>query len=167
MSNNKKPKIRCVTRYYDENNEHYRVFGYVLGPDGSMRAVSDFVHNPNGPAEFDGYRHRWVLRGKTHREDGPAVIYTDPESPPEWHYFGREYTFDKWCKILKKSDSEIVELKMLYDTSREVSNFWSNVSQGIPKGHTPMMFAAGRSLGKGMSLQMAVKYAEKALKEMK
>jgi hypothetical protein len=57
--------------------------------------------------------------GQYHRLDGPAVIFVKSISFPDgivfWFVNDKEYTFDKWCKKLRKSDKKKLLLKQQYE----------------------------------------------------
>ena len=75
-----------------------------------------------GPAEV------WYLPGAEHfssnyhREDGPAIIfdegypYDDLGSTArcQWYLNGRNHSFEEWCEEMKKTDEEIIFLKLKY-----------------------------------------------------
>lgn len=71
------------------------------------------LHCEDGPAVIfpNGTLH-WCIDGEFHREDGPAVI--DTASGIFWYWHGSHYDFEKWCEVAKKSDDEIVLLKIQY-----------------------------------------------------
>jgi hypothetical protein len=50
--------------------------------------------------------------GATHREDGPAIIYSDGRI--FWRLNGFNYTFNDWCIELNKSDEEKMLLRLRY-----------------------------------------------------
>jgi len=54
----------------------------------------------------------WYINGKRHREDGPAAIYSSGRK--YWWLYGIEYSFEDWCKILNKTDEEIIFLRLKY-----------------------------------------------------
>ena len=59
------------------------------------------LHRENGPAiEYtNGYRS-WCLNGKLHRENGPAVEFTNGRK--WWYLHGKEYSESDYWKELKK-----------------------------------------------------------------
>ena len=53
------------------------------------------LHREDGPAiEYTNGDKHWYLNGKLHREDGPAVEYSDGYK--EWYLNGTEYTEAEW-----------------------------------------------------------------------
>jgi len=54
----------------------------------------------------------WIINGKRHREDGPAVECYDGTN--YWCMNGRKYSFVEWCNKLNKSDEEKVFLSLKY-----------------------------------------------------
>ena len=59
------------------------------------------------------HRESWYMkRVGFHREDGPAIIYCTGYVC--WYYYGKYYSFEDWCKETKKTDEEIVMLKLKY-----------------------------------------------------
>ena len=54
----------------------------------------------------------WYVDGKLHREDGPALIYLDGDV--EWWFNDYQLPFEYWCQATKKSEEEIVRLKLTY-----------------------------------------------------
>jgi len=57
--------------------------------------LEDQLHRENGPAlEYtDGYKE-WYINGKLHREDGAAVEWADGDK--EWWLNDVEYTEEEW-----------------------------------------------------------------------
>ena len=63
-------------------------------------------HREDGPAltYSNGYKE-WFLNGKLHREDGPAVQYID--GTKKWHLEGKEYRYEKeYWEVLEKYKRE-------------------------------------------------------------
>jgi len=62
----------------------------------------------------------WKVNGLYHHEDGPAVIYSNIYSYDTsgenkfWYLNNIQYSFKEWCKILNKSDEEIIFLRLKY-----------------------------------------------------
>jgi hypothetical protein len=84
-----------------------------------MTIDDTFMHRDDGlPAtvETNG-RQTWFRKGKKHRTDGPAVWWPEfPSDIPykEWCIDGVNFTFDAWCRELKKDPQEILFLKLKY-----------------------------------------------------
>ena len=55
----------------------------------------------------------YEVDGDYHREDGPAYIDHNYNS---WYLKDKEYYFDRWCKILGKTEEEKTMLKLQYNT---------------------------------------------------
>ena len=55
-------------------------------------------------------------KNKIHRNDGPAIIdKTDPNNIKYyWVLNGDLYSFEEWCKKTKKTNEEIVQMKLIY-----------------------------------------------------
>ena len=82
--------------------------------DGSKEwLVNGRCHREDGPAiEYaDGSKY-WYINGKYHREDGPAVVYADGSK--FWYFDGDEYSFDEWLDKLQISDEEKVMLCLIW-----------------------------------------------------
>lgn len=54
----------------------------------------------------------WGLGDRLHREDGPALMWKDYGN--YWFLDDIEYSFDSWCKKLKLTEAQIIEMKLLY-----------------------------------------------------
>lgn len=54
----------------------------------------------------------WWKNGIRHREDGPAVEYTNGDI--EWYLYGRRYSFDVWCAKMYISSEEKTLLMLKY-----------------------------------------------------
>jgi hypothetical protein len=57
-------------------------------------------HREDGPAiEYTDGARAWFINGQLHREDGPAIDYNDGNK--QWHLNGIEYsTKEKWFQAL-------------------------------------------------------------------
>jgi len=62
--------------------------------------------------EYNAFVRNWRVNGKYHREDGPAVEYSDGNN--EWHLNGKEYSFENWLKLTPISDEEKIFLRLKY-----------------------------------------------------
>ena len=51
--------------------------------------------------DFDGTKY-WSLNDKFHREDGPAIEYTDGEK--EWWFNGKEVT---WQQLFRQANGDL------------------------------------------------------------
>lgn len=47
---------------------------------------------------------------------GPMYRSSHRCDEPLWLYRGTKYTFDEWCELTKKTEDQIIELKLKYDT---------------------------------------------------
>ena len=56
----------------------------------------------------------WIGDIGYHREDGPAVEFTDL-SPPQWWLNGHWLSFSVWCMRLNKSEAEKAQLLLEYE----------------------------------------------------
>lgn len=98
----------------------YEEVGYLAIPvaDKRYHQAPGVWHRTDGPALIRKDNNGniifkcWMLRGKFHREDGPAI--EDADGRCQWYYFGKEHTFEDWCKILKKPSSTAIMLKLQY-----------------------------------------------------
>jgi hypothetical protein len=70
-------------------------------------------HREDGPAiEFTNGTRCWYLNGKRHREDGPAIEYSD--GTPEWWLNGEEYTEEEFNKkTAKVKELTVAEIESL------------------------------------------------------
>ena len=89
-----------------------KVIEYRLVPDG-------YLHREDGPAVIytDGSKEWWI-RGNLHREDGPAAILKNEINGKiilRW-YWKNYYcdNFDQWLKMAKIPDERKVEMKLKY-----------------------------------------------------
>jgi len=62
--------------------------------------------------EFNDGTKGWIVNGRNHREDGPAVEYNDGDK--YWFLNDKEYSFEEWCNELNKTDEEKVFLRLKY-----------------------------------------------------
>ena len=75
-------------------------------------------YDPNRKVEAlkDEFGEYWIYEGGSniefHREDGPALIYLDGDV--EWWFNDYQLPFEYWCQATKKSEEEIVRLKLTY-----------------------------------------------------
>jgi hypothetical protein len=77
-------------------------------------------HREDGPAiEYSDGRRFWWLNGKLHREDGPAVEYAD--GTREWWLNGAEYTEKEFNeKTAKVKELTVAEIEALLGYSVKV-----------------------------------------------
>ena len=126
--------LRCV-KFLDE---FYAVVDIVRRGE-SWYNPEGYLHKEGGPAYINnhtkewhkhGLLHRydapavflsngievWYVNGRQHRLDGPAVTFpkNTKDSQFEWWYKHNRYTFEDWCTLSEKTESEIVYLKLLY-----------------------------------------------------
>jgi hypothetical protein len=58
-----------------------------------------YYHREDGPAiEYTNGGKHWYFNGKEHRIDGPAVIYADGDK--YWYLNGMCYSYEEWFKRL-------------------------------------------------------------------
>ena len=67
--------------------------------------IMEQVINKDGTQE-------WMMQGKVHREDGPAVIQADGST--NWCIDDVEYSFTEWCDLLNISEADKVFYKINY-----------------------------------------------------
>jgi hypothetical protein len=72
------------------------------------------LHRVDGPAiEWAKGSKSWYLHGKRHRVDGPAIEYADGDKG--WRLNDKPYNFDDWLEANKFiSEEEKVMLKLTY-----------------------------------------------------
>lgn len=72
------------------------------------------VHKEDGPAVIysDGDTE-WYINGKLHRTDGPAVLCSNGYK--EWCINDTEYTFEEYCEELNLSQEQILKLTLKYN----------------------------------------------------
>ncbi len=64
---------------------------YEDSSDGRCWFLKGRLHREDGPAVEDEFGYQeWYYNGKLHREDGPAVIW--PSGETEWWYEGQNYS---------------------------------------------------------------------------
>jgi hypothetical protein len=65
--------------------------------------------------EFNDGSVSYMLGDDFHREDGPAVTFSDGSIG--WYLHGKNYVFSRYLEKLKKtkSDKEIMMLRLKYD----------------------------------------------------
>jgi len=101
--------------YYKLSDEERKAKSYYFEfPHGEKRwIVNGKLHREDEPAivYHDGTKF-WYINGENHREDGPAIIY--PDGSISWYLNGIRYTFENWCEKLNKSDEEKVFLRLKY-----------------------------------------------------
>ena len=98
------------------NNNDYKEYTVRVYKDKTEWLLNGKLHREDGPAVegADGSKS-WLLNGKLHREDGPAVECVD--GTKSWWLNGIEYTEIEWKKEIKKlnlkknsCDGRIVEI---------------------------------------------------------
>lgn len=71
------------------------------------------LHREDGPAiEWTTGCKEWFRNGKHHREDGPSIIYEDGHAV--WLLNGRVFSFNNWCEILNIPPEEKTLLILKY-----------------------------------------------------
>ena len=70
-------------------------------------------HREDGPAKIwpNGYCE-WWFKGMLHRTDGPAIEWSD--GTVSWACYSDICSFDEWCQKTKKTNDELVYLKLAY-----------------------------------------------------
>jgi hypothetical protein len=79
-------------------------------PDGSKEwLLRGKLHREDGPAreDADGTKN-WCLNGKLHRIDGPAVEWDD--RPSEWFLNGKKVS---WQDVFRQANDPEIELRIL------------------------------------------------------
>jgi len=81
----------------------------------------DAVLQPNGSyIDGDGTITWYNDKGDSHREDGPAIIYSAPyliallNGSAFWSWHGNEYTFKDWLKLTTITDEQKLLLRLQY-----------------------------------------------------
>ena len=82
--------------------------------DKCWRLPCGQYHREDGPAiEWTNGDKEWWCRNKIHREDGPAVEYVNGSG--YWYLHGEFYSFDNWLKqTTGLTDEEKVMMKLQY-----------------------------------------------------
>lgn len=86
--------LQCVKSFYQDGNIRYE------------RWEKDFrLHREDGPAliDMESNLKEWWFNGQLHRVDGPAQI---KENLARWWYKGKEYTKEKYFRMIKKKYKE-------------------------------------------------------------
>jgi hypothetical protein len=79
----------------------------TIDKDGTKRwLLNGKLHRKDGPAvEYSDGDTRWALNGLYHRKDGPAVIY--PDGTKYWYLKGKKHRIDGPAVILFNGDNGI------------------------------------------------------------
>jgi hypothetical protein len=87
----------------------------VIDADGTKRWFNSNgdKHRDNGPAvEYTDGDRWWYLNGKCHREDGPAIDWGD--GTKTWYLYDQRLSFDGWLEEVDISDEDKVMMKLQY-----------------------------------------------------
>ena len=81
-------------------NNKKKVEQSVVDIDGSLEYyLGDDLHNVDGPAVVNGRHQEWWIHGLRHRDNGPAVEYSDGSQ--EYWLYGMKHRVNKPAIILK------------------------------------------------------------------
>ena len=86
-----------------------------IDDDGVKRwLLNGEYHREDGPAvEWSNGRKEWYLNGNQHREDGPAIEWRNGDK--EWWLNDKEYNFDGWLTAnTSLSDEDKLMIKLIY-----------------------------------------------------
>lgn len=75
------------------------------------------ISRHRGPAIITPHIEKWLLRNQLHREDGPAIVSTDPTKKPSisWHWHGQSFrTLEQWAEVAKPNPELFTMLKLEY-----------------------------------------------------
>ena len=80
------------------NKEIFLEDGYHELDSGAFFFILDGkFHNVNGPAvQYPDQSKYYYIKGKLHREDGPAIDSLDKKI---YYLCGKEYSYDDWLKF--------------------------------------------------------------------
>ena len=81
-----------------------------IGPTGTKRwLLNGKLHREDGPAiVYENGEKQWYLHGNLHREDGPSVVY--PDGQKEWYLNNRPVT---WQQLFRQAKNPEIELRIL------------------------------------------------------
>ena len=81
-----------------------------VGPDGSkFWYLHGKRHREDGPAvEYSNGSKEWYLNGKFHREDGPAI--ERPNGQKRWFFNNEEVS---WEQVFRQAKTPEIELRIL------------------------------------------------------
>jgi len=81
-----------------------------IDPDGSKRwLLNGKRHREDGPAiEWPNGQKFWYLHGKLHREDGPAIEW--PDGSKFWFLNGEKVS---WEQVYRQAKNPEIELRIL------------------------------------------------------
>ena len=81
----------------------YKTYEVLVYDSGSKEwYLNGKLHREDGPAvEWSDGDKEWWLNGKRHREDGPAIEWSNGYK--EWYLNGKELTEDEWERKTKKA----------------------------------------------------------------
>lgn len=89
-----------------ESEPHIDAFG------NRVWLLHNKIHREDGPAlEYSDGTKEWYVNGYRHREDGPAVEWDDGTL---WYLNGVRLHFDDWCDTLGISHEEKTLLILKY-----------------------------------------------------
>ena len=78
-----------------------------------FRYLNDMFHREDGPAvEYSDGSKYWYLNGELHKTDGPAVEYANGSK--RWFLNDYEYSFEEWLQQTPLTEKEKVKLRLQY-----------------------------------------------------
>jgi hypothetical protein len=85
-----------------------KTYTVIVDDYGTKRwYLNDKRHREDGPAvEYSDGTKEWYLNGKLHRTDGPAVDWVNGEK--SWWVNNKEYTEADWRKQIQKTKAPCV-----------------------------------------------------------
>ncbi len=84
--------------------------GKHTDPDGTQHWCKDGnLHRDDGPAViYSNGNQYWYKNDQLHREDGPAIIY--PDGTHKWYLNGKQFTQKEFDKQTKTCNGKVVEI---------------------------------------------------------
>jgi len=77
------------------------IYQVEVNEAGTFWRLNGKLHREDGPAiEWSDGHKEWWLNGKRHREDGPAVEFAD--GAKFWYLNGKQYTEEEFNRATKK-----------------------------------------------------------------
>ena len=86
--------------------------------------VKGKLHREDGPAvEYANGTKAWRFKGMVHRTDGPAVMWADRD--PEWYVNDKKcYTNEEFQQAAGLTDEELIEIILKYGPVNRRSPLW-------------------------------------------
>jgi hypothetical protein len=70
------------------------------------------LHREDGPAvEWSNGEKQWYLNGQIHREDGPAVEY--PSGNKAWYLNGKKFTEQEFNQMTQSKELSVADIEQL------------------------------------------------------